>query len=80
MASKLLLEYFTLHIYFLLDSTFALLLDKYMGKLPSKGEEGRFFQKLRWDELDTHVVNTGRSVVFPLTSVILLKKKNDKSM
>lgn len=60
MASRLLLEYFTLHTYFLLDTTFSVLLGNYVGRLPSKGEEGYFFRKFKQEELDQHVVNLGR--------------------
>lgn len=39
MASKLLLEYFMLHTYFILDTTFSLLSEKSIGRLPNKGED-----------------------------------------
>lgn len=63
MASRLLLEYFTLHTYFLLDTTFSVLLGTYVRRLPSKGEDGYFFRMYKKEELDQHVVNLGRSVV-----------------
>lgn len=63
MASRLLLEYFTLHTYFLLDTTFSVFLGTYVRRLPSKGEDGYFFRMFKQEELDQHVVNLGRSVV-----------------
>ncbi|XP_010256233.2 PREDICTED: probable protein phosphatase 2C 51 [Nelumbo nucifera] len=50
MASKLLLEYFFLHIYFLLDGIYSVALKKPTGRLPYKGEAGLDFQVLNWDE------------------------------
>ncbi|KAL1825969.1 hypothetical protein DCAR_0314168 [Daucus carota subsp. sativus] len=41
MASKLLIEYFMLHIYFILDTTFSLLSEKAIGRLPNKGEDSQ---------------------------------------
>ncbi|CAA2974745.1 uncharacterized protein LOC111411818 isoform X2 [Olea europaea var. sylvestris] len=49
-ASKLLLEYFILHTYFLLDTTYSILSRKWMGKLPTTGDEGLVFQKPKLDE------------------------------
>lgn len=49
-ASKLLLEYFILHTYFLLDTTYSILSRKWMGKLPTTGDEGLVFQKPTLDE------------------------------
>ncbi|XP_074349991.1 uncharacterized protein LOC141689547 isoform X2 [Apium graveolens] len=39
MASKLFLEYFMLHTYFILDTTFSLLSETSIGRLPNKGED-----------------------------------------
>ncbi|KAL2510733.1 Protein phosphatase 2C family protein [Abeliophyllum distichum] len=50
MASKLLLEYFILHTYFLLDTTYSILSRKWMGTLPNTGDEGLVFQKPKLDE------------------------------
>lgn len=50
MASKLLLEYFALHTYFLLDATFSVVLKKLSGRLPNAGERDIVFQVLNWDE------------------------------
>ncbi|KAM7521632.1 hypothetical protein LguiA_011534 [Lonicera macranthoides] len=50
MASKLLLEYFTLHTHFLLDTTFSILSKKPMRRLPNKGEKDHVSQTLTWDE------------------------------
>ncbi|KAK4418314.1 putative inactive protein kinase [Sesamum alatum] len=53
MASELLLEYFVLHTYFLLDSTYSILSRKLIRRLPNKGEDGPGFQKIDWnDDLD----------------------------
>lgn len=41
MASKLILEYFMLHTYFILDTTFSLLSEKSIGRLPNKGEDSQ---------------------------------------
>ncbi|GAY55738.1 hypothetical protein CUMW_166470 [Citrus unshiu] len=50
LASKLLLEYFALHTYFLLDATYSALLKKSARRLPNKGERDIVFQVLNWDE------------------------------
>lgn len=50
MASKLLFEYFLLHTYFLLDSTFSIALKKFSGRLVQKGEPEMAFQVLNWAE------------------------------
>lgn len=61
MASKLLLEYFTLHTYFILDTTFSILSKKSIGRLPNKGEDYRTSQTRNWnEELGRHVLNFGR--------------------
>lgn len=58
MASKLLFEYFMLHAYFLLDSTFSITLKKFMGQLGNLGELDAVFQvlnrneNLSWQETD----------------------------
>ncbi|XP_042518279.1 uncharacterized protein LOC122092049 isoform X3 [Macadamia integrifolia] len=49
MASKLLLEYFTLHIYFLLDGIYSSVLKKSMGRLLHEGELAVDFHVLNWD-------------------------------
>ncbi|XP_039048274.1 probable protein phosphatase 2C 51 isoform X2 [Hibiscus syriacus] len=51
MASKLLLEYFALHTYFLLDATFSFVLKKQSGWLPNVAERDIGFQVLNWDEV-----------------------------
>uniref|UniRef100_A0A2P2IPI4 Uncharacterized protein LOC105649936 n=1 Tax=Rhizophora mucronata TaxID=61149 RepID=A0A2P2IPI4_RHIMU len=57
MASKLLLEYFALHTYFLLDAAFYFIST---GVLPNKGEKD-VFQFLNWDkELRLHNLNFER--------------------
>ncbi|XP_052291936.1 uncharacterized protein LOC102621122 isoform X3 [Citrus sinensis] len=50
LASKLLLEYFALHTYFLLDATYSAVLKKSARRLPNKGERDIVFQVLNWDE------------------------------
>ncbi|XWS46879.1 hypothetical protein CRYUN_Cryun14cG0105600 [Craigia yunnanensis] len=60
-ASKLLLEYFALHTYFLLDATFSIVLKKQSGRLPNVGERDVVFQVLNWDEeLGGHELNFER--------------------
>ncbi|XP_031287144.1 uncharacterized protein LOC116145851 isoform X3 [Pistacia vera] len=67
MASKLLLEYFALHTYFLLDATYSVVLKKSTGRLPIKGELDIVSQVLNWDEeLGRHKLNFERfKVSFP---------------
>ncbi|XP_023773030.1 uncharacterized protein LOC111921679 isoform X1 [Lactuca sativa] len=61
MASKLLLEYFTLHTYFLLDNAFSFLSKTSRGMLPNKGEHDHASRMLSWDEkLGEHVLHIGR--------------------
>ena len=61
MASKLLLEYFALHTYFLLDATFSVVLKKHSGRLPNVGERDIVLQVLNWDEeLGGHELNFER--------------------
>lgn len=50
MASKLLLEYFVLHTYFLLDATFS---KKSAGRFLDKREYDVVFRVLNWDERTT---------------------------
>lgn len=61
MASKLLLQYFTLHTFFLLDATFSVLSRKVIGLLPN--ERGQ--STLNWnpDEL-----NLGRCLLLSVPS------------
>ncbi|XP_057508078.1 probable protein phosphatase 2C 51 isoform X5 [Actinidia eriantha] len=66
MASKLLLEYFMLHTYFLLDTTFLFLLKKSIGRLPDNEDHDLIFQALNRDDIrDWHASDWGR---FKLTS------------
>ncbi|GAV87925.1 Pkinase domain-containing protein/PP2C domain-containing protein [Cephalotus follicularis] len=61
MASKLLLDYFALHTYFLLDATFSIVLKNYKGRLLNKGEQDVVFQVLNRDEeLGQHELNFER--------------------
>ncbi|KAK4407179.1 putative protein phosphatase 2C 51 [Sesamum angolense] len=61
MASELLLEYFVLHTYFLLDSTYSILSRSLIRRLPNKGEEGPGFQKIDWnDDLGLPTLDFGR--------------------
>lgn len=64
MASELLLEYFVLHTYFLLDTTYSWLSRKLMRRLPSKGEDASGFQKIHYEDIDGRILNLGRSL-FP---------------
>ncbi|XVF32510.1 hypothetical protein REPUB_Repub17cG0089000 [Reevesia pubescens] len=61
MASKLLLEYFALHTYFLLDATFSVVLKKPLVRLSNMGERDIVFQVLNWDEdIGGHELNFER--------------------
>ncbi|KAL3647831.1 hypothetical protein CASFOL_008799 [Castilleja foliolosa] len=61
MASELLLEYFVLHTYFLLDATYSILARKFIRRLPDNGEGGSDFQKIEWNEdLDCQTLDLGR--------------------
>lgn len=51
MASKLLLEYFVLHTYFLLDSTFSFISKRSVGMLPDNEEPYITFQALNWEDV-----------------------------
>lgn len=51
MASKLLLEYFILHTFFLLDATYSSVLKKSTGRLHNSREHGSLFQVINWDEV-----------------------------
>ncbi|KAK1412580.1 hypothetical protein QVD17_33952 [Tagetes erecta] len=69
MASKLLLEYFTLHTFFLLDTTFSFLSKISKGMLPNKGERDYASQALGWDEkLGDYVLHIGR-IKFKLSKI-----------
>ncbi|XP_028105664.1 probable protein phosphatase 2C 51 isoform X7 [Camellia sinensis] len=66
MASKLLLEYFMLHTFFLLDTTFLFLSKKSMRRLPHNGEHDIIFQAFNWDYiLDWRVSDHGRFELSP---------------
>lgn len=61
MASKLLLEYFALHTYFLLDATYSYWFKKSTGRLPNEGEKEIVFQVLNRDEEQSrHELHFGR--------------------
>lgn len=66
MASELLLEYFVLHTYFLLDTTYSFLSRKLTRRLPNKAEyDAAGFQKIQWNEdIDGRILNFGRSLFF----------------
>lgn len=69
MASKLLLEYFTLHTYFLLDTAFSFLSKTSMGMLPNGEKHDYASQMLSWDEkLGEHVLHIGR-IKFTLSTI-----------
>lgn len=54
MASKLLLEYFILHTYFLLDATYSAAFKRPMARLLKSKEGDTVFQLLDWDEVLGH--------------------------
>ncbi|PON94973.1 Protein phosphatase [Trema orientale] len=54
MASKLLLEYFILHTYFLLDATYSAIFKRPMGRFLKSEEGDTVFQLLNWDEVLGH--------------------------
>lgn len=65
MASKLLLEYFVLHTYFLLDTTYSFLSRNLMRRLPDKGHDCPAFQKIEWnDDFNCQILDFGRSLSF----------------
>ncbi|XP_024030374.1 probable protein phosphatase 2C 51 isoform X2 [Morus notabilis] len=62
MASKLLLEYFFLHTYFLLDATYSAVFKRSMGRLLNNRDGDTVFQSLIWDEVLSHYeLDRGRS-------------------
>ena len=61
MASKLLLEYFILHTYFLLDSTYSAVFKRPVESLLKSKEVDTVFWLLNWDEvLGHHDLDLGR--------------------
>ncbi|KAM1278863.1 hypothetical protein ACFX13_031816 [Malus domestica] len=61
MASKLLLEYFILHTYFLIDASYSAILKKASGSLQTNTDHHFLFQWYNWDGLlDRHELNLGR--------------------
>ncbi|KZV22526.1 hypothetical protein F511_09048 [Dorcoceras hygrometricum] len=61
MASDLLLEYFILHIYFLLDTTYSTLSRNFVWLLPGKGEDVPAFRKIEWDDdINRQILDLGR--------------------
>ncbi|KAJ4848090.1 hypothetical protein Tsubulata_047020 [Turnera subulata] len=69
MASKLLLEYFALHTYFLLDAAYSFVFKKSTGRLPDKSEKDFVFQLLNseWGH-NRHELNFERfKFTFPET-------------
>lgn len=72
MASKILLEYFALHTYFLLDATYSVVLKKSTGRLPNKGEPDIVSQVLNWDEeLGQHELNFERCFYICIHAAII---------
>jgi len=51
MASKLLLDYFALHINFLLDATFSAMTRKLIGRFPTKGDHSVILHGVSRDEI-----------------------------
>ncbi|ONH93502.1 hypothetical protein PRUPE_8G235000 [Prunus persica] len=61
MASKLLLEYFVLHTYFLIDASYSAILKKGSGSLQTSADHHSIFQRYNWDGLlDRHELDLGR--------------------
>lgn len=61
MASKLLLEYFVLHTYFLIDASYSAILKKGSGSLQTSADHHSIFQRYNWDGLlDWHELDLGR--------------------
>ncbi|XP_073149139.1 uncharacterized protein [Henckelia pumila] len=69
MASDLLLEYFILHTYFLLDTTYSILSRNFVWLLPGKGGAVPAFRKIEWND-DTNRFQVTLSAIldgsFPL--------------
>lgn len=61
MASQLLLDYFLLHTYFLLDATYSAILKNSNGRLPDKEDRGVVFElmNLKRDQY-LHELDSGR--------------------
>ncbi|KAG8389301.1 hypothetical protein BUALT_Bualt02G0215200 [Buddleja alternifolia] len=74
MASELLLEYFVLHTYFLLDATYSMLSRNLIGRLPNRVEDARAFHDIEWNEedLDRQILDFGRSFSFRAFNLFLL--------
>lgn len=63
MASKLLLEYFVLHTYFLIDASYSAILKKGSGSLQTSADHHSIFQRYNWDGLlDRHELDLGRYI------------------
>ncbi|KAJ0532225.1 putative protein-serine/threonine phosphatase [Helianthus annuus] len=67
MASKMLLEYFTLHASFLLDTTFSFLSNISKGMLPNKGGHG-YASQMPGEHLGDYALHTGR-IKFTLSKI-----------
>lgn len=72
MASKLLLEYFILHTYFLIDASYSAILKKASGSLQTSTDHHFLFQWYNWDGLlDRHELNLGRYISMYLVPSLL---------
>lgn len=61
MASKLLLEYFVLHTFFLIDASYSAILKKGSGSLQTSKEHYTLSRRHNWDGLlDGHELDIGR--------------------
>ncbi|KAM0030919.1 putative protein-serine/threonine phosphatase [Helianthus debilis subsp. tardiflorus] len=67
MASKMLLEYFTLHTSFLLDTTFSFLSNISKGMLPNKGGHD-YASQMPGEHLGDYALHTGR-IKFTLSNI-----------
>ncbi|KAL6505165.1 hypothetical protein OROGR_024982 [Orobanche gracilis] len=74
MASELLLEYFVLHTYFLLDTTYSILSMKFLRQLPDNRKGGFVFPKIEWNEdLDHQTLDLGRTRSIRLVGILEFK-------
>lgn len=68
MASKLLLDYFVLHIYFLLDATYSVVLRNSFGSIAENEGQHVAFQVLNWGkDVDRHDSHFRRCFFYHLT-------------
>lgn len=72
MASKLLLEYFVLHTYFLLDSTYSTVFKRSIGRLSNRRYGDGVSQLIDWDQVLGHYdLDHGRCVSLLLSFLFI---------